>query len=149
MTNSIVKNVKKSRVAPNAGAATTFTLSAGTTDVESTPVDGLGFSGVAYTILLGALTASATLGLKIQGSADGSTGWTDITGAAYTSTVDTDDDKLVVLEVVNPKYRYTRVAFDRGGANAVIDGLICELFAGKDNPVTQPATVEAAVSVST
>lgn len=148
MMRNITKNLKINRVAPNDGATTTYTLAAGTTDVNSVAVDTLGFATCAMMVVFGALTASMTCGLKLQGSADGSTGWTDITGASYTGTADTDDDKIVVLEAGKPAYRYIRVAFDRGTANAVIDGLFSLLGEPSIAPVTQGTMVETTVLVS-
>jgi hypothetical protein len=149
MAKTFIEEFAIQRVAPDGTAATTFNLSAGTTDVNSSAVDLLNGSGVAFTIYLGTLTSSATLGVKLQTSADGSTGWTDVAGTAYTSTADTDDHKLIVLNLEKPleSQRFVRVAFDRGGANAVIDALTATMRRRVTSNV-QHATVEAAIAVS-
>jgi hypothetical protein len=144
---TITEGIKFNRVAPNSSAATTYTLAAGTTDVNSSAVDTLGFSSVAFAVILGTLTASMTLGLSIEESDSGSGDWTAISGASYTATGDADDDKIVLLEKFKPAKRYVRVAFDRGTANAVIDGLVAMLGGANVAPVTHGAMVETAVQV--
>lgn len=143
---SLAKNVEWRRIAPNASAATTMTLSAATTNVNSASVDSFGFDGVTFVAVLGALTATATIAFSVEGSVDGSGGWTAISGAAYASTADSDDDKLVVLEAKNLQYRYVRLATVRGTANSVLDGLIAVLSGAANVPVSQGATVEALAS---
>lgn len=145
---NITKNHKFDRVAPNDGATTTFTLAAGTTDVNSVAVDTLGFASAAFLIVFGALTASMTCGLQVEGSVNGTDGWTAITGAVYNGTAATDDDKGVLIEVGKPQYRYLRVAFNRETANVVIDGLFSILGSPRVGAVTQGTMIEASVVVS-
>lgn len=107
---------------PDATAATTKNLAAGTTDVNSSALDLLGGTQFNIVIDMGAVTATGTGTFQLQYSNDGSTGWTNITGASYAWT-DADTNKTVtfcVSEVVN---RYVRVAIDRNTANTVISGI--------------------------
>lgn len=145
-----LNNYKLVRVAPDGTSGSTFVLSAGTTDVNSAAVDVFGYRSVAFVLALGAIVDTGTLGLKLQGSVDGTNNWTDITGAAYNSGTSADDNKLVGIEVsaLSPSYRYARIVIDRGTANLTVDSLIAVLGAGADlPPVHDSATVEATVVV--
>lgn len=52
---------------------------------EHKPFIGAGPGGREFKAILSVGTAGTTMDVKIQYSADGSTGWTDITGAAFTT----------------------------------------------------------------
>lgn len=43
------------------------------------------YTGIATAILMALATTAGTLAVKLQDSADGSTGWADVPGAAFTS----------------------------------------------------------------
>lgn len=107
---------------PDATAATTKNLAAGTTAVNSSALDLQGGTQFNIVIDMGAVTATGTGTFQLQYSNDGSTGWTNITGASYAWT-DADTNKTVTIcasEVVN---RYVRVAITRATANTVISGI--------------------------
>jgi hypothetical protein len=138
---TIGEEIKIVHVAPDSGATSTYTLAAGTTDVNSVAVDALGYSRIAFLWAFGDNTASGTFTGSIQGSADGTTGWTTITGASSTFTAgatDTDDKLLMVECNLNPTYRYYRAVSDRGTANTALNGLFCLLgrISGVE-PITQ------------
>lgn len=139
---ALTQNAEMERIAPDATAATTFTLAAGTTDVNSSAIDLQASNAAHVVVLLGALAASATYTAKIQDSADGSTGWADISGLSITVSADTDDNKLLGFDVQQPLKRYIRVVSDRGTGNTALDGIVCYKFR-KGLPVSQGATVEA------
>lgn len=104
---------------------TNYALSAGTSDVNSSAVDTAGYTEVNFIVTLGVMAASSTCDFKVQESADGSTGWTDLTGTASTQAVNTDDDKQVGISILNPLKRYLRVATTRGDSgNTTIQGLL-------------------------
>lgn len=127
-------------VAPDSGSATTYTLGAGTGDVNSSAVDARNFQAVAFLAVFGDNADTGTFTGKIQGSADGSTNWTDITSATATFTAgatDTDNEMLGVGCPVNPSYRYYRFVSDRGTANTALNGLFCLLSQADRVPVTQ------------
>jgi hypothetical protein len=106
---------------PDATAATTKNLAAGTTDVNSSALDLLGDFNCNIVIDLGAVTATGTGTFKLQRSDNGTT-WADITGASYAWT-DADTNKTVTLCVSQVTHRYVRVAIDRNTANTVISGI--------------------------
>lgn len=138
---TIGEEIKIVHVAPNDGATSTYTLAAGTSDVNSVAVDALGYGRIAFLWVFGDNAATGTFTGSIEGSADGSTGWTAITGALSTFTAgatDTDDEMLMVECNLNPAYRYYRAVSNRGTANTALNGLFCLLgrVSGVE-PITQ------------
>jgi hypothetical protein len=118
---------------------------AGTSAINGSAVDTLGFEAVRFVALLGTLTATQVTSMKIQGSLDGSTNWTDMGPSSTGNAADADSNKLLITEVFRPQYRYLRPVILRGTANAVVDGVIAELFLPRVEPVTQDANVSLAV----
>jgi len=117
---------------------------AGTTAVNGiAAIDMQGFDGVEFIALIGTLTAGQVTSLKAQGSADGSTNWTDLTGAVTANMADGDSNKILRLEVFRPTTfpRYLRAVVNRATQNAVVDGVIAVQYSCKKLPVTQDATV--------
>lgn len=141
MLKTILEALKVVHVAPDSGSATTYALAAGTTDVNSSAVDSLGFGRVCFVWIFGDNADTGTFTGSIEGSADGSTGWTAITGAESTFTAgasDTDNEMLAVECPVNPSYRYYRAVTNRGTANTVLAGLLALLGRVEGvQPVTQ------------
>lgn len=142
--HSLVKNSQLQRVAPDRAAATTFQLAAGITDPASAEVDSRGYAGLVFEVHVGAMAAGATLDLKLQHSdttVDGD--FADVEGSAVTQLADTKDDKIVEMEIVNPKKRYHRVVFTRGnGGNTTIDSLSCRLHHPENAPPAKHSTVD-------
>lgn len=141
---NLSKNIVTRRLPPDGTAATTFTLSAGTTDVNSGSVDTLGYRVCRFIVLLGTLSANAIFEASVeQSSDDGSTDtFTGVTGTKVAVSADTDDDKLLIVEVRDPQERYLRLAFNRGTGNSVIDGVLAELAEPWQAAITDHATVE-------
>lgn len=140
MQTNPLECMKVVHVPPDDGAATTYGLAAGTTDKTSVAVDALGFEHIAFLVSLGDNADTGTFTGKIQGSADGSTGWTDISGATTSFTAgatSTDNEMIGVGCKVNPSYRYYRFSTDRGTANTVITDMFALLTHPDRMPVTQ------------
>ena len=119
---------------------------AGTSDVNSASVDmavGSGYSGVVFSVLFGALTATQVTKIKVQGSHDNSA-WSDLAGTESPALADGDSNKQLVVDVFRPAYRYVRCVVDRGTANAVIDAGLAILYGAKVQPATQAADVVSA-----
>jgi ribulose bisphosphate carboxylase small subunit len=124
-------------VFPDATAATTKNLAAGTTDVNSSSIDCLADSALNVVIDMGAITATGTGTFQLQRS-DNNTSWTNITGAKYDYT-DADTNKTITICLSELTNRYIRVAIDRNTANAVISGI--KAYARpRALPVTQVTT---------
>jgi hypothetical protein len=119
---------------------------AGTSTVNGSSVDCLGYEGVRFVCLLNTLTATQVTSMKIQGSLDGATNWTDMGPSSTGNAADADSNKLLISEIFRPNtFRYLRPVVVRGTANAALDGVIAELFLARVEPVTQDATVSQAV----
>lgn len=104
---------------------TNYILSAGTSDVNSGAVDCANCEEVTFLLAIGVMAASSSVDVKVQESADGSTGWADLTGTALTQVSATDDDKLVGISIRNPLKQYLRLAITRGdGGNSTLQSLI-------------------------
>jgi len=124
-------------VFPDATAATTKTLAAGTTAVNSSSIDCLGDFDLNVVIDMGAVTATGTGTFKLQRS-DDNTNWTDITGASQAWT-DVESNKTVTLCISQIVNRYIRVVTTRATANTVLSGIKAYL-SPRGNPVTQVTT---------
>lgn len=117
---------------------TNYTLSAGTSDVNSDPIDCANCDEVAILVNLGAMAASGTVDMKLQESEDGSTGWADLEGTALTQADEDDDNKWFGVSVKNPLKRYIRAAFTRGdGGNSTINSMIAIKNHMRKQPITQ------------
>lgn len=138
MLHNLTPNIKTIRLKVD---GTNYTGSAGTSDLTSEAVDTQGYYAARFICGFGAITASAVTSTKLQQSTDdaSSDAYADITGSAQT-VADTDDNKVVISEIVLPKERYLKHIVDRGTANAVVDFLLVELIP-LAVPVTQHSTV--------
>lgn len=103
---------------------------AGTTEVDGDAVDMQGYDGVLLLTSFG--TAASGNLVKAQGSADGSTGWTDLAGTSVTSGT-TDED--VWLDLFRPGYRYVRLVALRG-TSSTLESVWSFRYGAKDKPVT-------------
>lgn len=140
---SLLKNLLFRRLS-NAVAAGTTTVNSSTIDIEDT-----GARSVLFGILFGTLTSTNVNTITIQGSTDDST-WVDYAHADVQFTVpDDQDNKLVLCEIIKPKYRYVRVSVARATANAVIDGIFgCVDCFHRNSPITQGDEVSAYGQIS-
>lgn len=113
-------------------------VAAGTSDVESDVVDlgqSPGFNSVRFIVLLGAITTSAVTSVKAQqGDLSGGSDMDDLEDSAV-DVADDDDNQMVIVDVIRPSKRYVRCVVDRGTQNAVVDGIIAELYDARDVPV--------------
>lgn len=148
----------------NLGVSAKFARGANATAAGTSDINGASFdtnqAGGPYNCFLaiaavGTLTATQVTSLKIQGSADNST-WSDLSGVVQGPVADTDGNKLIIVDVFRPKFRYLRAVLDRGTANAVLDAIIYIGYnAGgvpiltQDSTVAVPAVSAVPVLVST
>lgn len=111
---AFVKNVDG--IPPTAAAAGTVT---------GTAINRAGFESCSMRLALGAATGtptSFTADCKLQDSADGSTGWADISGAASTTltAASTGNEKDVDLTVARAFIRAVQVTAFVGGSSPTI-----------------------------
>lgn len=140
---SLLKNVLFRRLS-NAVTAGTSTVESSSVDCEDT-----GARTVLFGILFGTLTSTNVNTVKIQGSTN-NTDWVDYELDDVQFTVpDDQDNKLVLCEIIKPKYRYVRVSVARATANAVIDGIFAAIDCfHRNSPITQGAEVSAYGQIS-
>lgn len=120
-------------------------VASGTSAVEPGGIDTTGFGRVAFICAVGTIASTGTVSATIQTSSDNST-FADVSGASVTLS-DSDDDKLVAVELNSPGARYVRLRIVRGTANSDIDGIVCLLGDPNTAPTTHDSSV-AATSVS-
>lgn len=122
---------------------TNYILAAGTTDVDSEVVDVDGYSGLAWIVGLGIISASGAVSVKAQqGLVSNLSDAADLLGTSQGATADTDDNKVILLDFYKPAERYQRLHITRGdGGNSVIDFVLALLYHAGNEPVTQGATV--------
>lgn len=138
--NNLLNIVETVRVANAAVAAQTA--------VNGTAIDMAGKHGVRFTALLGDVTTGSVLGLSAEHSATGSGDWVALEGAlAFTAGASDADNKALILDVVQPTERYVRAVLTRTTANAVVDGIIADVYGAINTPVTQGATVLASATL--
>lgn len=116
-------------------------VAAGTTDQATSWVDTIGAHAVCFTALFGTLTATQVTSALLEYSADGSTDAGDVAGSATSALADTDSNKMIQIDLYRPKYRYVRMTIDRGTANAVIDGVIAQVYNFERVPITKDTSV--------
>lgn len=138
----LAKNVEIRRIVPDATAATTFILAAGTTDVNSGTIDTRGYNELTIIFMSGTMAASSSIDLALQYS-DNDSDWTAVTSGTTAQVSATDDNKVTVVNIADLQHRYYRLAVTRGdGGNATIDGVIALLSKPVQAGVTQGSTVD-------
>jgi hypothetical protein len=135
---SLSKEVVTKRIKPDGSG---YTVVAGTSALTSDIVDTAGYDGVRFILMLGTITSGAVTSSKLQqNDANTTSGMADLVGSSITI-ADTDDNKMVIHQIWRPQERYLQMVISRGTQNAVIDGLIVELYNPRTEPVTQDSTV--------
>lgn len=119
---------------------------AGTSELKTDVLDMSGFDGVVFIAVLGDVTDTSVLTLTPKGNtanSDSSPTPVAITGASatYTAAASDADNKLMVVDVLRPGYRYVFASLTRTTANAVVDGIIAVQYKCRSVPVTQGSTV--------
>lgn len=90
--------------------AATFTADANGSAVDVSEYD----SPVAVVLNASAGTGDMTLDVKLQESADGSTGWADVAGAAFTQVTTTASSQKLVFNPAETA-KFVRAVIDVGG----------------------------------
>jgi len=123
-------------------------VAAGSTDANGTGVDMAGFDGVLFIAALGAIVATGVQGLKAQASTDdGSTDTYGDLAGTLVAAADTDDNKLLMLDVIAPTKQWVRPVVERATANATIDGVVAIQYGAANKPTTQDATTVVAIEL--
>lgn len=114
---------------------------AGQTTLTTDVMDMQGFENVMFIALTGDVTDTSVLTLTAFAHTANAAAGAAISGAVATFTADATsaDNKMLIVDVVNPGKRYVYATFARGTANAVLSGIICIRYNGSKIPVSQAA----------
>ncbi|MBI1207500.1 MAG: hypothetical protein GC191_09470 [Azospirillum sp.] len=123
-------------------------LADGQTDPASTAIDMAGFDGVLLVGIVGAVTATGTVTLAAEQSADNGAAdpFTPVAGASAAAD-DQDGNKLLMLDLYRPRERFIRTQLTRGTANSVYGGTLALQYAGRSRPTEHDAATLAAVAL--
>jgi len=108
---------------------------AGTTAIDSTPVDMAGYSGVLFIVRLGTAAANN----NIRGQQDTVIGMgaaADLIGSLVASGANT----VCVLELLFPQEQFVRCRVTRG-TSTTIDSIVAIKFGARSKPTAVPAAV--------
>lgn len=83
-------------------------------------LDVRAYVGIATAILMAIATTAGTLAVKLQDSADGSTGWADVVGAAFTSVTAGPSAQRLAFNVGACR-GFVRLSITVSGASAAYD----------------------------
>ena len=122
-------------------------VAAGTSNQTTTAVDTAGYQGCRFIAAFGTITATAVTSVKVTQADDAgiSVNAEDLAGSGISLTPSTDDNKVVIVDVYRPSRRYLQLSILRGTANAVIDGVVAELYEGRLYPIAKDATIKGQV----
>ena len=114
---------------------------AGTSLITSSALDTQGYENVKFYTLFGAITSGGVQSVKVQQSSDDGSAdaYADLLGTSQ-SVADTDDNKIVVTEIVKPRERYLKVLVPRATQNAVVDGIVAVLSKARKKATSDDST---------
>jgi hypothetical protein len=117
------------------------------TAVTSSVLDMSGYDGVLFIASLATVVDTSVLGLTAyENTANSTSGGTAVTNGAATFTASGSSNTLLVVDVIRPKNRYLYCTLTRTTANATLNNIVAVRYRGHAAPVTQGATVLAAVT---
>lgn len=140
---NLLNNCKITKV-KNDGAG-----SASATPTKGTILDMAGFQGVMLVALMGNVLVTSEVALRVAGSDINDTAEMDLlAGSAGGAALAADfDDTLVVLDVVEPGFRYIEPQLFHVTADAPFDGIIAIQYRADQKPTVQGATVIASATL--
>lgn len=118
---------------------------AGTTELVTDVIDMQGFDSIAFIATLGDVTATSVLTLTVKTNSANSTSSptpvTTVATATYTAAASDADNKMMIVDVNEPRQRYVFASLTRTTANAVVDSITAILYNAHEKPVTADASV--------
>jgi len=113
-----------------------------TADANGTAVDTMGFNTACLIVNAGDIDTAdgnETYAVNVEESADGSTGWAQVSGASVTITADNQIKSVEIPGLGTSRKRYLRAVLDVGGTSPSIPGgALFALGIAFTKPVTQP-----------
>lgn len=120
-------------------------VAAGTTPQTSSTVDMQLYNGLVLLAGFGTITSGAVTSVSAQQSGDDVT-YTPIAGSTLTI-ADTDDNKIVLIELIKPLKRYVQLVISRATQNAVIDFAVAIPYLHRKPPVAASSSLAHYVTV--
>ena len=124
-------------VTPTAGAA-------GSTAINGSIIDALGFEGVLFVLLFGAIVTGAVTTFKLTQSDNSDMSSPEDVAGSNQAVADTEGSKAFYLDIRKPTKRYLRLIISRGTQNATVSAVALP-YGAKSQPVTQTAAGESFV----
>jgi hypothetical protein len=113
-------------------------VASGTTTITSAVVDMRGFRSVCFVAALGDVADTSALNLRVKtNSANSTSSPTPVqttAAAAFTAGAATADNKMIMVDVHEPRQRYVFVELVRATAAAAVDGIFAILYNGAEGP---------------
>jgi hypothetical protein len=142
--HNLLGRVKITRVSVRGAGA------ASATPTKGTILDMAGWEGVLLIAEMGNVLDTSAVALRVAASDINDTAEMDLlTGSAGGTAAAADyDDKLIVLDVVQPGFRYIEPQIFHVTANAPFDGIIAIQYTAGRTPTTQGSTVKASATLT-
>lgn len=140
--HNLLNNTKITRIsADGAGAASA-------NPTKMTIVDMMGFDSVCFVAMMGNVLTTSVLTLRAAGATSNSSGaMALLTGTATFTAGATDaDDNMLILDVVEPPFRYIECQLFHVTANGPFDGVLAIQYNAARVPTTQGSTVIASTT---
>lgn len=118
---------------------------AGTTNVNGNTIDMQGYDGVKFIVAFGAIVSGAITSVKVQQGNNSNMSDAADLAASNVNVLDTDDNKLAIIDVYRPQKRYVRCVVVRGTQNATIDSATAHQY----NPRVKPTTADSSTVIGT
>lgn len=118
----------------------------GQSDPDTATVDMAGYDGCLFICMCGTITGSGTVSMQVKGSATDAVG-ASISGAVAQADTSTDSDKVLMVDLMNPAYRYLSATITRATANSIIGGVLAIRYKARTKSVSQDSASLAAAVV--
>lgn len=143
MDRNLLNNCKITRVMNDGNGA------ASANPTKGTILDMAGFQGVMFVAMMGDVVSGAVVALRAAGSDINDTAEMALLAGSAGGTAGASDfdDKLVVLDVVEPGYRYIEPQLFHTTQNAPFDGVMAIQYRADQKPTVQGATVVASATL--
>ena len=111
--------------------------------VTSDELDMTGFEGCVFLVAMGEIVSGAATTCYVrQDTVTGMGGGVQLTGTVITIT-DSDDDKILLMDVYRPKEQFLDVIVTRTVQNSEVDSITAIQYNGRKTPVTHDSSTVA------
>ena len=117
---------------------------AGTSAITSDEVDTANCESVTFLVKFGAIESGAVTSVKVQQfPTTGGSGAADLEGSGVT-VLDTDDNKVVAIEIVKPRERYLYCYVSRATQNSTVEWIVAIKNFVRKSPTGDGASIVTA-----